>query len=231
MSTVVITGANRGVGLALSRLYTQRGDHVIAACRTPSAAADLHATGAEVVALDVGEPASIESFAAVVGDRPVDVLINNAGIDARAVGASDALRGALDLTVDEFQAVMNVNVVGPLLMVQGLAANLRAARGKVVNISSQVGSIAVAEKIGKDAAYTTSKAALNMLTVKQSQVLSPDGVAVIAMHPGWVRSEMGGPTADLDPAESASSIVAVIDGLTVNQTGSFLRWDGSVHPW
>jgi NAD(P)-dependent dehydrogenase (short-subunit alcohol dehydrogenase family) len=231
MTTIVITGANRGVGLALSRLYTQRGDHVIAGCRTPSAATDLNATGAEVLPLDVGAPASIESFAAVVGDRPVDVLINNAGIDARAVGATDALRGALDLTVDEFQAVMNVNVVGPLLMVQGLAANLRAAGGKVVNISSQVGSIAVADKIGKDAAYTTSKAALNMLTVKQSQVLSLDGVTVIAMHPGWVRSEMGGPTADLDPADSAASIIKVIDGLAVNQTGSFLRWDGTVHPW
>jgi NAD(P)-dependent dehydrogenase (short-subunit alcohol dehydrogenase family) len=116
-------------------------------------------------------------------------------------------------------------------MVQGLASNLRAAGGKVINISSQVGSIAVAEKIGKDAAYTTSKAALNMLTVKQSQVLSPDGVTVIAMHPGWVRSEMGGPTADLDPADSASAIVNVVDTLGVNQTGSFLRWDGSVHPW
>jgi NAD(P)-dependent dehydrogenase (short-subunit alcohol dehydrogenase family) len=231
MSTIVITGANRGVGLALSREYRQRGDHVIAGCRTPSAATDLAATGAEVVGLDVGDAVSIESFAAVVGDRPVDVLINNAGIDARAVGAKEALRGALDLTVDEFQAVMNVNVVGPLLMVQGLAANLRVAGGKVINISSQVGSIAVADKIGKDAAYTTSKAALNMLTVKQSQVLSPDGVTVIAMHPGWVRSEMGGPTADLDPADSASSIIAVIDGVGLHQTGSFLRWDGAVHPW
>jgi NAD(P)-dependent dehydrogenase (short-subunit alcohol dehydrogenase family) len=229
--TVVITGANRGLGLALARHYRTAGATVIAGCRNPSAAPELASTGAEVHPLDTSSPESIASFAAAVGDRPVDVLFNNAGIDARAVGATEAARSALELTAEQFQAVMAVNVLGPMLTVQGLAANLRAASGKVVNVSSQVGSIEVAKRIGKDAAYTTSKAALNMLTLKQSQVLSPDGVAVIALHPGWLRSEMGGASADLDPADAATSIASVVEHLTTEQSGSFLRWDGTVHPW
>ncbi len=231
MTTVVITGANRGLGLALARHYAAAGAGVIGGCRNPDAAAELLAAGAEVHALDTSSADSIAAFNAAIGERPVDVLFNNAGIDARAVGAADAARGALDLTADEFQAVMNVNVLGPLLMVQGLAANLRAAGGKVINISSQVGSIEVAKRIGQDVSYTTSKAALNMLTLKQSQVLRGDGVSVIAMHPGWIRSEMGGPSADLEPAEAAASIVSVVDNVGIDQSGSFLRWDGSVHPW
>jgi NAD(P)-dependent dehydrogenase (short-subunit alcohol dehydrogenase family) len=231
MATVVITGANRGLGLALAQHYAASGATVVGGCRNPASAADLAATGAEVHSLDTSSSDSIAAFSAAVGDRPVDVLFNNAGIDARAVGATEAARGALDLTADEFQAVMNVNVLGPLLMVQGLASNLRAAGGKVVNISSQVGSIEVAKRIGQDASYTTSKAALNMLTLKQSQVMSPDGVAVIAMHPGWIRSEMGGPKADLEPAEAAAAIVNVVSHVGLEQTGSFLRWDGTVHPW
>ena len=159
------------------------------------------------------------------------MLFNNAGIDATAVGADDGARGALDLTEAQFRSVIDVNLLGPLLMVQALADNLRAARGKVINVSSQVGSFEVAPRIGRDASYASSKAALNMLSLKQSQVLQPDGVTVIALHPGWVRSDMGGPRATLEPADAASSIASVVDGLTIDQTGSFLQWDGSVHPW
>jgi NAD(P)-dependent dehydrogenase (short-subunit alcohol dehydrogenase family) len=229
--TVVITGANRGLGLALARHYRAGGATVIAGCRNPSAATDLAAIDAEVHPLDTSSPESIAAFVAAVGDRPIDVLFNNAGIDARAVGATEAARSALELTAAQFTDVMNVNVLGPMLMVQGLAANLRAAAGKVVNVSSQVGSIEVAKRIGKDAAYTTSKAALNMLTLKQSQVLGPDGVTVIALHPGWLRSEMGGASADLDPADAATSIASVVEHLTTEQSGTFLRWDGTAHPW
>jgi NAD(P)-dependent dehydrogenase (short-subunit alcohol dehydrogenase family) len=231
VTTVVITGANRGLGLALAKRYLSRGAIVIGGCRTPTAAHDLNETDAEVHELDTGSGQSITAFAAAVGDRPVDLLFNNAGIDARAVGADDRARGALELTEAQFRSVMDVNVLGPMLMVQGLASNLRAATGKVVNVSSQVGSIVVAQRIGSDVAYTTSKAALNMLTLKQSQVLRPQGVCVIALHPGWLRSEMGGPGADLEPAEAAARIADVVDELTIEQTGSFLKWDGSVHPW
>ena len=231
MTTVVITGANRGLGLELAKRYLADGTAVIGGCRNPGAATELSDAGAEVVALDAGSGRSIASFAAAIGDRPVDLLYNNAGIDARAAGAAETARGPLDLTEEQFRAVIDVNVLGPLLMVQALVGNLRATTGKVVNVSSQVGSIEVAHRMGSDAAYTTSKAALNMLTLKQSQVLRADGVCVIALHPGWLRSDMGGPRADLEPAAAAASIVAIVDHISIEQSGSFLRWDGSVHPW
>ena len=231
MTRVVITGANRGLGLALAQQYTKRGVEVIGGCRNPAAADALADTGAEVQALDTGSSESITAFATSVGARPIDVLINNAGIDARAVGAADGERGALDLTEAQFRAVLDVNTLGPWLMVKGLADNLIAAEGVVVNVSSQVGSIEVAHKIGRDISYTTSKAALNMITLKESQVLHARGVTVISLHPGWVRSEMGGPTATLDPDVAAASIVNLVDGLTLDNTGSFYQWDGTIHPW
>ncbi len=231
MTTVVITGANRGLGLALAKHYLGLGATVIGGCRKPDAATDLAAAGAEVHQLDTGSGESIAAFASALGGRPVDVLFNNAGIDATAVGADDGARGALDITEAQFRSVIDVNVLGPLLMVQALADNLRAASGKVINVSSQVGSFDVAKQIGRDASYTSSKAALNMLSVKQSQVLQPDGVSVIALHPGWVRSDMGGPSATLEPADAASSIADVVDRLAIEQTGSFFQWDGSIHPW
>ena len=231
MTTVVITGANRGLGLALARQHLAQGATVIGGCRNPSRAQELTSAGAEVLPLDTGSGESITAFGKAIGDRAVDVLYNNAGIDARAVGADDGARGALDISEQQFRAVMEVNVLGPLLVVQALVDNLRAAKGTIVNVSSQVGSIEVAHRIGRDVSYNSSKAALNMLTLKQSQVLRADGVTVIAVHPGWVRSDMGGPTATLDPAESAAGLVTLVDKLTIDDTGSFLQWDGSIHPW
>ena len=231
MTNVVITGANRGLGLALAKLYRAQGATVIGGCRNPATADQLRDSGAEVHQLDTGSGESIASFAGQIGDRPVDLLFNNAGIDARAVGADEAARSALDLTEAQFRSVMDVNVIGPFLLVKALAANLGAVAGKVVNVSSQVGSIEVAHRIGSDASYTTSKAALNMLSLKQSQALRPAGVTVIALHPGWVRSDMGGPRATLDPADAAASIAGMVDHLTIEHTGSFLQWDGTIHPW
>ncbi len=231
MTTVVITGANRGLGLALAQHYTGAGAHVIGGCRHPDEADALRSTGAELHRLDTSSEESISAFAAAVGGRQVDVLINNAGIDATALGADDGARGALDITTEQFLAVINVNVVGPLRLVQLLADNLRAGPGKVANISSQVGSFEVAKRIGRDVSYTSSKAALNMVTLKQSQVLRADGVAVICLHPGWVRSDMGGPGATLDPMESAAGIARVVDAVTIDDTGKFFQWDGSIHPW
>ena len=231
MTTVVITGANRGLGLALAQHYAGIGANVVGGCRSPAAAGALQSTGAEVQCLDTSSEESMKAFAATIGDRPVDLLYNNAGIDAKAVGADDGARGALDITTEQFLAVINVNVVGPLRLVQLLANNLRAGPGKVANISSQVGSFEVAKRIGRDVSYTASKAALNMVTLKQSQVLRADGVAVVCLHPGWVRSDMGGPSATLDPTEAAAGIASVLDAVTIDDTGSFFRWDGSIHPW
>ena len=127
MTTVVITGANRGLGLALAKHYIAQGATVIGGCRNPATADGLNEAGAEVHQLDTSSGKSIAAFGDAVGDRPVDLLYNNAGIDAKAVGAAESARGALDLTEAQFRSVMEVNVVGPMLMVQAVATNLCAA--------------------------------------------------------------------------------------------------------
>jgi len=224
---VVVTGGNRGLGLELARAYEAGGHTVIVGCRSPAGV-----TVGEAHPLDMGDEASISAFAAAVGDRPVDVLVNNAGLDATGFGTPDSARDAMQLSGETFLAVMRVNAVGPMLLTRALAPNLRAASGaKVLNISSQVGSMVVAQRMGRDVSYTSSKAALNMITVKFASLLKGDGVTVVAMHPGYLRTDMGGPGADLDPAEAARTIVATVARLGLDQSGSFINWDGSPHPW
>ena len=229
--TIVITGAGRGLGLALAKVYRAGGDTVIGGCRVPKNAEELGATGAEVVVLDMADLTSVAAFSEAIGERPVNALFNCAGVDARNFGIEDARRDAMVLDPATFEAVMRVNVTGPYALVQCLAPNLRAVKGTIVNISSQVGSFEVARRIGRDVSYAASKTALNMVTLKQSQVLGPDGVTVIAMHPGWLKTDMGGSSADLDPAEAAAAIAVTVAALTPAQNGQFIRWDGQLHPW
>jgi NAD(P)-dependent dehydrogenase (short-subunit alcohol dehydrogenase family) len=229
---VVVTGANRGLGLALVRTYARAGHHVFAGCRTPEAANELHPlTNVEIIRLDASDFASIDMFAAIIGDRPVNTIINCAGVDARAFGANDTNRGALTISAEHFEAVMRVNVTGPLLLVERLTASLRETKGTVVNISSQIGSLTIAHQMSRDVSYAASKAALNMVTAKQAQAFAGSGVIAITLHPGWLRTDMGGPAADLDPNDAAAAIFATVEGLTIAQNGHFLRWDGTVHPW
>ena len=231
MGTVVITGANRGLGLALAQTYRAAGHTVIGGCRTPAAAVELRASGAEVSELDIADLSSVTSFASALHGRPVDLLYNSAGVDTRAFGATDETRGALTISPNDFESVMRVNVTGPLSLVQALAGSLRSAHGKVVNISSQIGSMEVVQRIGRDVAYAVSKAAMNMMTLTQAQAMANDGVTVIAMHPGWLRTDMGGAEADLETSDAAFQIVETVSSLTITDTGRFFRWDGSIHPW
>jgi NAD(P)-dependent dehydrogenase (short-subunit alcohol dehydrogenase family) len=226
VGNIVITGGKSGLGLELAKAYDAAGHHVIVGCRNAAAA-----PVGEAYELDMASESSIAAFAAQVGDRPIDVLINNAGIDGRNVGATDGHREALTISSATFTAVMEVNVNGPLLLTQHLAPNLRAAKGKVVNISSQIGSMVVAQTMGRDISYAVSKAALNMVSIKLAQALQPDGVTVVMMHPGWLRTAMGGPSAAVEPDVAAAEIVATINGLTLDNTSTFIRSDGSIHPW
>jgi NAD(P)-dependent dehydrogenase (short-subunit alcohol dehydrogenase family) len=206
MGNVVITGGKSGLGLELAKAYGAAGHHVIVGCRNAAVA-----PVGEAYELDLADVDSINQFVAALGDRPVDVLINNAGIDGRNVGAGDGHREALTISNDTFNAVMQVNVNGPMLVTQGLAPNLRKATGaKVLNISSQIGSMMVAQTMGRDISYAVSKAALN---------------------PGWLRTSMGGPAAAVDPDVAAAEIMATVDGLTIDNTSTFVRSDGSIHPW
>jgi NAD(P)-dependent dehydrogenase (short-subunit alcohol dehydrogenase family) len=229
---VVITGANRGLGLALAHRYHERDDAVLAGCRRPDQATELRTITDHIHALDLGDEGSIAAFAAALGDEPVDVLVNNGGIDGRSLGAADDDRDVLQLNPDHFMDEIRVNTLGPLLLVRALLDRLLASpRPRIVNVSSQVGSMEVAARMGRDIGYTASKAALNMVTVKLAGRLREAGVVVVSLHPGYLRTDMGSASADLDPAEAASSIVALTDRLTPAESGSFLRWDGSVHPW
>jgi NAD(P)-dependent dehydrogenase (short-subunit alcohol dehydrogenase family) len=230
--TVVVTGANRGLGLELARAFAARGHAVIAGCRSPEAATVLRTVTPHVHALDIGDAASIDRFVADVGDRTVDVVINNAGIDARNLGAADGERDVLVQPVEHFMAEIRVNTWGPLLLVRGLLPHLRTASNpRIVNLSSQVGSMEVGASIGRDLGYSVSKAALNMVTVKLATRLRADGITAIALHPGHLKTDMGGANAAMDASDAAADIAVLVDGLTLADTGTFQRWDGTTHPW
>ena len=233
---IVVTGANRGIGLELARCYAARGDEVWGGCRRPDEAHELRELTDHVVALDLASAPSIEAFAAAVsaGGAPVDVLVNNAGVDARSFGVPDDERDVLQLDGDVFLAEIGVNTLGPMLLARALLEPMRRAeRPRIVNMSSMVGSMEVAATTGRDVGYVASKAALNMVTVKLGVHLRDVGVTAVALHPGVLRTALASTRApDLEEvAPAAAEIVALIDGLTMADTGTFRRRDGSVHPW
>ena len=232
MTTIVLTGANRGLGLELARVYAQRGDRVIAGCRNPAAASELAAITDHVHAVDMGDEQSIATFIEAIGEQTVDVVINNAGIDARNLGASDGERDVLTQTPEQLMGQVAVNAVGPWLLSRGLLPQLRRATNpRIVNVTSQIGSMEVGQRIGRDVGYAVSKAALNMITVKLAARLRDDGIVAIVLHPGHLRTDMGGAAAAMEPADAARQIVTLVDGLTIADTGTFRRWDGTIHPW
>lgn len=231
--TVVITGANRGLGLALARRFAKAGDDVWGTARNPSEATELLRFAAGVVPLDAASEVSIEYLPTTLqAAGSIDVLINNAGLDSRAFGVDKATSaGPLDLTADAFLGQVRVNAVGPMLVTRALLPQLRqAASPIVVNISSQLGSLEVGGKSSRDVGYNASKAALNMVTATTATALT-DEVCVVSVHPGWVQTDMGGAQAAITPDESAEGIGEIIDRLSMLDSGSFVRWDGQPHPW
>ncbi|MGH7130567.1 MAG: SDR family oxidoreductase [Phycisphaerales bacterium] len=222
--TYLITGAARGLGIELVRQLAARGDTVIAAVRSRSSPGDLAATKAELIELDVSNAVSIESAASALRGRPIDVLINNAGVtgDDKTIAT---------ITFTEFQRVFATNVYGAAVLTRTLLPNLVAAKGrKVVNISSELGSISTAGP-GFSYAYCTSKAALNMLSSLMAKELAQSGVIVVPVSPGWNRTDMGGPAAPLDSKDTMAQLIAVIDRLKPSDSGHFLDYDGKILPW
>jgi NAD(P)-dependent dehydrogenase (short-subunit alcohol dehydrogenase family) len=240
MRRVVVTGANRGLGLEMTRQLLAAGDEVVATARHPKTADELHklvstAGGrAGVVRLDVDDPEEIAAAALEIGERfdAVDLLINNAGIWTAPGQPERASAGALaELRPGPVLDVLRVNAVGPLLVTQALAARLAAAgRSVVVNLTSGLGSLAGATGRG-NIAYGMSKAALNMATRQLAAELARQGTIVVAMSPGWVATDMGGPGAPLEPPESVQGLLNVVNGLTPVQSGSFLDHTGVTVPW
>ncbi len=218
--------------MALVRQLLARGDRVVATCRQPGQATALNTLAAEhpgclhVLPLDVADPRSIAALAAelplIADELRLGLLVNCAG-----VLHSGERFGHLSATVLEDS--LRTNAVGPLLLTQALAPWL-VDGATVANLSSQLGSISGVGRFGTPS-YAISKAAQNMATAQLAQALGPRGIIVLALHPGWVRTQMGGDHATVAPGDSAAGLLQVIAGATQAQSGHFLDWQGNTLPW
>lgn len=229
---VLITGANRGLGLALTRAYLERGDRVTATCRHLGKATELHQLKETyrddliVLRADVGLGRSVYAAAedAALHLPRLDLLINNAGI---APGKPD--QGLATLELDQVRDAFQTNSLGPLRTVRAFLPLLLKSRApRVVNISSGAGSIGRNALEGPNYAYSGSKAALNMFTRIMAREFREQAVCIVALTPGWVRTDMGGADAELDAGAVANEIVNSLDGLTIEQTGLWLDRHGAV---
>lgn len=238
MQRVLITGAGRGIGLEVARQYARRGDRVLAGCRDIERAPELrrlveqHGDQVSVLPLEVADTGSIAAAVRQAHRETdgLDVLINNAAINP-GDRETDGPDGQALLDAERIMEVLRVNVVAPLQMAQAFAALLRAgANPRVVNISSGAGSLTYKTE-GGDYAYATSKAALNMITRTFAFNVRGDGVTAVVIDPGWVKTDMGGPDAHLEPQQSAQGLLTVVDRLTIDDAGRYLNYDGAQLPW
>jgi NAD(P)-dependent dehydrogenase (short-subunit alcohol dehydrogenase family) len=230
MTTVLITGANRGLGLEFVRQYALAGTRVLACARRPAEAATLldlaAASNGEVTVhpLDVASDASVSHLAAEIGDMPVDILINNAGVyggDHQSLG---------DIDYETWLRTLSINTLGPIRVTEALRSNLaKGTLKRVVAITSKMGSNP--EHKGTALIYRSSKAALNNAVRGLSIALRSEGIVAVAMHPGWVKTDMGGEAAPLTPPESVASMIKVIASLTPAASGTFLNYNGEEIPW
>ena len=235
--SILITGANRGIGLGLVRQFVSRGWFVLAACRRPELATELselaraHPGHCEMPTLDVSDAASVAALAATLHTRaePLDVLVNNAGINPAPRDYT-----VVDVTIDAVASALDVNVLGALRVLQAAVPALRrSARPRIVNISSGAGSLAHNSATRPLPAYCISKAALNMLTRRAAQDLVPWGFTVVSVSPGWIKTDMGGANADLSVEEATSALAITIENLQPQHNGRWLDRFGqpSAYAW
>ena len=232
MATILITGANRGIGLELTRQYAADGWNVLACCRSPENAHDLNKLAASsagkvsVYLLDVSNAAQRMSLAAQLKGQPIDILFNSAG-----VSGSWSTQGFGQCHADEWLEVLNINVITPMLMMQDFAANVALSERKIIaNMSSKMGSMAD-NTSGGSYVYRSSKAALNMVNKSAAHDLARKGISVVALHPGWVRTDMGGPNGELSVEESVTALKRNLANVTLADSGRLIDIDGSTIPW
>ena len=219
MPTILVTGASRGLGLELARQYAADGWRVIGTVRTDGAKHEF-----ESFKLDVADPAEAKALGARLRGRPIDVLFCNAGI----IGKRGMALGSFDY--GEWEKVLRVNLLGAAAVIEALIENVAASERKIVAVmSSRLGSIA--ESSGMTLPYATSKAALNLLAKGLAETLRPRHITVVALSPGWVRTDMGGPGAALAPEDSVRGLRKVLAGLRPEDSGRFLAYDGTPIPW
>ena len=237
MSTVLVTGANRGIGLEFVRQYLSGGWRVLATCRTPASANELQALtfGAgdrlTLHALDVEHPANVDRLALELDGLPIDLLINNAGSSGVPTNSGRRASGAFGQSDwEQWLTMFRVNVMGPMKLAEALVTNLEAAHGTIATLSSQLGSMAL-NTSGGVYGYRATKAAVNAVMTSLSVDLKGRGIKVVTVHPGWVKTDMGGATAPVEPVDSVRGVMAVIAGLTEETSGRFFNFDGAPLPW
>jgi NAD(P)-dependent dehydrogenase (short-subunit alcohol dehydrogenase family) len=223
--TVLITGANRGIGLALAQQFTDAGFRVIGTARNPAGAEDLAATGARVEQLDVTDSESVNALASRIADLPIDIVINNAG-----VGGEDS-KNLAELDVDAIMTTLDVNTLGPLRVIKALYPNVVAGQRKVfANISSMMGSNEL-NTWGCCAGYRASKAALNAINTTLAVDFAEDGMTFVVLHPGYVQTDMNEGRGNITPEQSAEGLLAVISALDAKDNGKYYDWQGKELPW
>ncbi|MEQ1600750.1 MAG: SDR family oxidoreductase [Methylophilaceae bacterium] len=232
MKTVLITGSNRGIGLEFVRQYAADEWRVIACARHPEQAQTLQQLALqypqqiEVYALDVADHAHITHLAQTLSDTALDVLINNAGIypasDSHGFGHTD---------YDDWAEAFRINTMAPLKMAEAFAAHIaRSEQKTLVTITSKMGSVAD-NTSGGNYIYRSSKAAVNMVVKSLSIDLANLGITAILLHPGWVKTEMGGPNAWITTEQSVNGLRQLIKNLTRADAGKFFAYDGQELPW
>lgn len=228
---VLVTGANRGLGLEFARQYAAEGWRVYAACRSPKGAKDLQHLAGEsggqigVLKLDVTDAASVRGAAVELKGIAIDLLINNAGV----WGSRSDRFGKLDY--DAWAEVLDTNTLGPMRVIEAFVENVAKSRLKlIVTLTSDMGSIED-NASGGSYAYRSSKAAVNMVVKSLAIDLAPRGINCVAMNPGWARTDMGGPQGRLSPTESIKALRSVIASLKPEDSGRYLNYTGKPLPW
>ena len=228
----LVTGANRGLGLEFCRQLLLHGDQVIATCRQPGKATALNTLAAEhparlhVAPLDVADPRShatlVNELPLLLGEGRLDLLVNNAGVlrGGERYGSVQAV---------DLETSFRTHALGPFLLTQALSPHLSDG-ARVANISSEIGSIGLRQEF-RTPSYAIGKAAQNMATSLLAQALDSRGIVVLALHPGWVRTDMGGTSAALSLQESVGGLLQVIAATPLDQSGCFLDWQGNPLPW
>jgi NAD(P)-dependent dehydrogenase (short-subunit alcohol dehydrogenase family) len=224
MSTVLVIGASRGIGMEFVRQYTADGARVIGTVRRTEDAVRLRELGAKPLVLDVVDEGTVAEFGVQLHGERLDVVILNAGVYGPRTTAI-AAPGGLD-----FDAVMHTNVRAPMQLIPQLVPGLAAAGGKLALISSRMGSISLMSSTS-GWLYRTSKAAANAALRAASLELGPHGIVCISFHPGWVRTEMGGASADIDAATSVAGMRRVLATANASQNGKFLNFNGEQLSW
>jgi NAD(P)-dependent dehydrogenase (short-subunit alcohol dehydrogenase family) len=232
MKTTLITGANRGIGLEFSRQFAADGWNVMACSRHPEKSDELNRLATQypdrikVLALDVADLVQIERLAQDLAEASIDLLINNAGFypdsDNKGFGHTDYA---------EWVQAFRVNTMAPLKMAEAFATQISRSKIKtIVTITSKMGSI-TDNSSGGNYLYRSSKAALNMVVKTISIDLKPLGIIAVVFHPGWVKTDMGGPNAMITTEKSVSGMRQVVSRLTIDDSGKFFAYDGQVIPW